>query len=128
MAEQQAALTALAEERDAARAEADRARRQIDQFTHSTLSSAVPPGGRMAGGGIPTPAAGHPHAAGAAGTTPVTSAPVGGHLAGAAQASNGAPAPLGAPVPVNPPQQQAPGQDGRKVNGADREDPLFTGP
>lgn len=46
VAEQQAALSALAEERDAARAEADRARRQIDQFTHNTLSSNLPAGRR----------------------------------------------------------------------------------
>ncbi|NEA29729.1 chromosome segregation ATPase, partial [Actinomadura bangladeshensis] len=58
VAEQQAALTALAEERDAARAEADRARRQVDQFTHSTLSSNIPPGGRMPGGGTPMPPTG----------------------------------------------------------------------
>ncbi|MCP2340985.1 chromosome segregation ATPase [Actinomadura rupiterrae] len=50
VAEQQAALAALAEERDAARAEADRARRQIDQFTHNTLSSNLP-AGRMPGSG-----------------------------------------------------------------------------
>ncbi|MEV5574553.1 chromosome segregation ATPase [Spirillospora sp. NPDC052269] len=49
VAEQQAALSALAEERDAARAEADRARRQIDQFTHNTLSSNLPAGRPPAG-------------------------------------------------------------------------------
>ncbi|MFC5182395.1 coiled-coil domain-containing protein [Actinomadura harenae] len=52
VAEQQAALSALAEERDAARAEADRARRQIDQFTHNTLSSNLP-AGRLPGAPSP---------------------------------------------------------------------------
>ncbi|GAA4237761.1 hypothetical protein GCM10022254_50890 [Actinomadura meridiana] len=118
--EQQAALTALAEERDAARAEADRARRQIDQFTHNTLSSNIPPGGRMPGG-VPAPPQG-------TGPLPAGMPP--------------GPPPIGgpAPLPLPPPSQrplappaaapEAPPQDGRgrPINGVDREDPLFAGP
>ncbi|MFC6882452.1 MULTISPECIES: proline-rich domain-containing protein [Actinomadura] len=87
VAEQQAALTALAEERDAARAEADRARRQIDHFTHNTLSSNIPPGGRMPGGGQ-GPAPGLPGGSLSSGPIPNGSL------------SDGAP--LSAPIPGGP--------------------------
>lgn len=44
VSEQQAALTALVDERDAARAEADRARRQIDAYTRTSLTDVGRPG------------------------------------------------------------------------------------
>ncbi|MES9604242.1 hypothetical protein ABWI04_13905, partial [Actinomadura sp. NPDC000929] len=69
--------------------------------------------------------------------------PIGGPFPGGAPARPGAPAPLGAPVPNQPPVPNgtpasttgghlAPGGNPpnqvRPLNGADREDPLFTGP
>ncbi|WP_084266039.1 chromosome segregation ATPase [Actinomadura macra] len=138
VAEQQAALTALAEERDAARAEADRARRQIDQFTHNTLSSNIPPGGRMPGGGTPAPAAGISHNAPPAppasppgippGPPPIGTGPAANAQAQSTRAPFAAPVPLAAPASNHPMQGAVPPGHGQSLNGADREDPLFTGP
>lgn len=144
VAEQQAALTALADERDAARAEADRARRQIDHFTHNTLSSNIPPGGRMPGAGAqqqnpgvpqgPPPIGGPngPNGQSGPGGVPNGTGPI--PSTGPAQ-TGGTPMP-GRPPLVGPPHAgggnpmqggNPPPANGRPVNGNDREDPLFTG-
>src|SRR5690606_15228572 len=116
---QQAALAALAEERDAARAEADRARRQIDQFTHNTLSSNIPPTGRFGVSGVPQMGPAHTPGNTSSGTLPGTpvagqgSAQQGGQAQNAQQSgavSNGGVA------------------NGAQVNGAgEPNDPLYTG-
>ncbi|GAA2582515.1 chromosome segregation ATPase [Actinomadura fulvescens] len=143
VAEQQAALTALAEERDAARAEADRARRQIDQLTHNTLSSNIPPASSPAAqmpGGAPPQL--HGTSASPLGAPPPSRSQTGGYAQPGEPSSTGPllsgpyPAPqqpLGQPSATgtnpmnggNPPPPRADRPDDLMI---DREDPLFAGP